>query len=68
MTWTAPDARAVSSAGPEARDPNWNRGPFPFHSAEARARERIRTDFRIEDTIARTLALYRSLVPETRAR
>jgi len=30
----------------------------------AAARERIRTDFRIEDTIARTLELYRSLVPE----
>ncbi|HVY64179.1 MAG TPA: glycosyltransferase [Gammaproteobacteria bacterium] len=28
----------------------------------AAARERIRTDFRIEDTIAKTLALYRSLV------
>jgi glycosyltransferase involved in cell wall biosynthesis len=28
------------------------------------ARERIRTDFRIEDTIEQTLALYRSLVPE----
>jgi glycosyltransferase involved in cell wall biosynthesis len=27
------------------------------------ARERIRTSFRIEDTIARTLELYRSLVP-----
>jgi glycosyltransferase involved in cell wall biosynthesis len=26
------------------------------------ARERIRKDFRIEDTIAQTLALYRSLV------
>src|SRR5690606_28361655 len=30
----------------------------------AAARERIRKDFRIEDTIARTLALYRSLVPD----
>lgn len=30
----------------------------------AAARERIRNDFRIEDTIARTLALYRSLVPD----
>jgi len=29
----------------------------------AAARERIRTDFRIEDTIARTLELYRRLVP-----
>ncbi len=29
----------------------------------AGARERIRTSFRIEDTIARTLELYRSLVP-----
>jgi glycosyltransferase involved in cell wall biosynthesis len=29
----------------------------------AAARERIRTGFRIEDTIAKTLALYRSLVP-----
>lgn len=29
----------------------------------AAARERIRTDFRIEDTIARTLELYHSLVP-----
>jgi glycosyltransferase involved in cell wall biosynthesis len=28
----------------------------------AAARERIRTSFRIEDTIARTLELYRSLV------
>jgi glycosyltransferase involved in cell wall biosynthesis len=28
------------------------------------ARERIRTDFRIEDTVAQTLALYRSLVLE----
>src|SRR5690606_36593192 len=28
------------------------------------ARVRIRNDFRIEDTIARTLALYRSLVPD----
>jgi hypothetical protein len=28
------------------------------------ARERIRKDFRIEDTIAQTLALYRSLVSE----
>jgi len=27
------------------------------------ARERIARDFRIEDTIAKTLALYRSLVP-----
>ena len=30
----------------------------------AAARERIRNDFRIEDTIAKTLALYRSLVAE----
>ena len=30
----------------------------------AAARERIGTDFRIEDTIAKTLALYRSLVAE----
>jgi glycosyltransferase involved in cell wall biosynthesis len=30
----------------------------------AGARERIARDFRIEDTIAKTLALYRSLVPK----
>jgi glycosyltransferase involved in cell wall biosynthesis len=30
------------------------------------ARERIRNDFRIEDTIARTLALYRSLAADDR--
>jgi len=33
----------------------------------AAARERIRTHFRIEDTIAQTLELYRSLVREKRA-
>jgi glycosyltransferase involved in cell wall biosynthesis len=33
----------------------------------AGARERIRSDFRIEDTIAKTLALYRSLVGEDRS-
>jgi glycosyltransferase involved in cell wall biosynthesis len=32
----------------------------------AAARERIRNDFRIEDTIAKTLELYRSLVPSKR--
>jgi glycosyltransferase involved in cell wall biosynthesis len=31
------------------------------------ARERIGTAFRIEDTIAKTLALYRSLVPASRS-
>lgn len=33
----------------------------------AAARERIRVDFRIEDTISRTLGLYESLVSDTRA-
>jgi glycosyltransferase involved in cell wall biosynthesis len=32
------------------------------HRIGAAARERIRSDFRIEDTIAKTLALYRNLV------
>jgi glycosyltransferase involved in cell wall biosynthesis len=34
----------------------------------AAARERIRNDFRIEDTIARTLQLYRDVVAEPRSR
>lgn len=34
----------------------------------AAARERIRNDFRIEDTVAKTLALYRDLVSDARPR